>query len=362
MMGAKPGCAFQYRFTGRLSYRQDGAGRRGDAMSDTKAEPVSAQAHELLRDALVWDAHSGFWPAPDTDLENLKRWTDGGVDFLSIDVGFDVIAWTDAVLNLAAYRAWLAQRPERFVLVERGDDILRARKEGKLAIAFDIEGANMLAGQVSMVSLYYRLGVRQMLFAYNLNNEAGGGCHDDDHGLTEFGRAVLKEMNRVGMLVDLSHAGFRTSMELAERSTAPVIFSHSNPKAMVPHPRNITDEQMHAAVATGGIVGVNGVGRFLGAAEPTAEHLVRAIDMTVERIGAGNVGIGLDYAWASIGLARHPKFWPEEHYPAGAKFSYVAPGQLPETVERLLRLGYKDPDIRGILGDNFLRVARKVWK
>jgi membrane dipeptidase len=323
---------------------------------------VSARARELLRDALVWDSHSGFWPTPDTDLENLKRWTDGGVNYLSIDVGFDVVPWTDTVLNLAAYRAWLAARPERFILVETADDIVRAKKGGKLAISFDIEGAKMLNGQASMVSMYYQLGVRQMLFAYNLNNEAAGGCHDDDQGLTDFGRQVLKEMNRVGMLVDLSHAGFRTSMELAERSTAPVIFSHANPKAMIAHPRNITDEQMRAAVATGGIVGVNGVGRFVGAENPKAEHLTRAIDMTVERVGAPNVGLGLDYSWGSNVNARDRNYWPEEHYPAGVKFSYVAPSELPETVERLLRLGYKDADITGILGDNFLRVARKVWK
>ena len=330
-------------------------------MSDVKDAPVSAQARELLRDALVWDAHSGFWPTPDVDLENLKRWTDGCVDYLSIDVGFDVVPWTDTVLNLAAYRAWLAARPERFVLVETADDIVRAKKAGKLAITFDIEGARMLNGQLSMVEMYYRLGVRQMLFAYNLNNEAAGGCHDDDQGLTDYGRAILKEMNRVGMLVDLSHAGFRTSMELAERSTAPVIFSHANPKAMIAHPRNITDEQMRAAVATGGIVGVNGVGRFVGAENPKAEHLVRAIEMTVERVGAANVGFGLDYSWGGNVATRDRRFWPEEHYPAG-KFSYVPPSELPETVERLLRLGYKEADIRGILGENFLRVARKVWK
>ena len=331
-------------------------------MPDVTTAPVSARARELLRDALVWDAHSGFWPTPDTDLENLRRWTDGGVSYLSIDVGFDVVPWTDTVLNLAAYRAWLAERPERFVLVETADDIVRAKQEKKLAITFDIEGAKMLAGQVSMVSMYYRLGVRQMLFAYNLNNEAAGGCHDDDKGLNDFGRAVLKEMNRVGMLVDLSHAGFRTSMELAERSTAPVIFSHANPKAMIAHPRNITDEQMRAAVATGGIVGVNGVGRFVGSENPRAEHLARAIEMTVERVGAANVGIGLDYSWGGNVNSRDRRYWPEEHYPAGVKFSYVAPAELPETVERLLRLGYKDADISGILGDNFLRVARKVWR
>jgi membrane dipeptidase len=315
-----------------------------------------------LRDALVWDAHSGFWPRPDTDLEQLRHWSGGDVDFLSIDVGFDVIPWTDAVRNLAAYRAWLAERPERFVLVERADDILRARAEGKLAIAFDLEGATVLAGQVSMVSMYYRLGVRQMLFAYNLNNEAAGGCHDDDTGLTDFGRAVLAEMNRVGMLVDLSHAGYRTSMELAERSSAPVIFSHANPKALCPHPRNITEEQMRACVKTGGIVGVNGVGRFLGDTKASAPHLVRAIDWTVQRLGAANVGIGLDYTWETGSFARDPKFWPEEHYPGDVGFPYLGPDQLPATVEGLLRLGYQEDDIRGILGENFLRVARAVWK
>jgi len=331
-------------------------------MSDVMVGSVSARARELLRDALVWDAHSGFWPRPDTDLEQLRHWSGGGVDFLSIDVGFDVVPWTDAVRNLAAYRSWLEQRPERFVLVERADDILRARTEGKLAIAFDLEGATVLAGQVSMVSLYYRLGVRQMLFAYNLNNAAGGGCHDEDVGLTDFGRAVLAEMNRVGMLVDLSHAGYRTSMELAERSSAPVIFSHANPKALCPHPRNIIDEQMRACVATGGIVGVNGVARFLGDPKASAPHLVRAIDYTVQRVGAAHVGIGLDYTWETGVFARDPKFWPEQHYPAGEKFPYLGPDQLPATTEGLLRLGYKEVDIRGILGENFLRVARQVWK
>ena len=331
-------------------------------MSDIIVDTVSARARELLRDALVWDAHSGFWPRPDTDLEQLSQWSGGGVDFLSIDVGFDVVPWTDAVRNLAAYRAWLEQRPERFVLVEHADDILRAKATGKLAIAFDLEGATVLARQVSMVSMYYRLGVRQMLFAYNLNNEAAGGCHDDDTGLTDFGRAVLAEMNRVGMLVDLSHAGYRTSMELAERSTAPVIFSHANPKALCPHPRNITDEQMRACVRTGGIVGVNGVGRFLGDPNASAPHLVRAIDMTDQQVGAANVGIGLDYTWEGAVFARDPKFWPEQHYPAGVKYPYLGPDQLPATTEGLLRLGYQEADICGILGENFLRVARQVWK
>ncbi len=122
------------------------------------------------------------------------------------------------------------------------EDVRQAKRAGKLAVAFDLEGMNALNEDLGMVGLYYRLGVRQALFAYNLNNAAGGGCHDQDVGLTDFGRAVVQEMNRVGMLVDCSHSAYRTTMEAMEISNAPVVFSHSNPKAVWDHGRNIRDD------------------------------------------------------------------------------------------------------------------------
>jgi membrane dipeptidase len=326
---------------------------------------LGARTTTLLQDALVWDAHAGVGPNPNVDLGGLSLWEEVHVNFLSLNIGYDAVPWGNAIKSVAACRHWLAQRADRFLLVENIDDVLRAKREGKLAIAFDLEGADPLNDQLSMLSLYHRLGVRQMHFAYNLNNSAAGGCHDEDRGLTEYGRAIVEEANRLGILIDLSHSGYRTSMEIMERSAAPVVFSHSNPKSLKNHPRNITNEQILACAATGGIVAVTGVGRFLDDLSADSESFVRAIEGTVELIGVEHVGIGLDYSWigfydvsdfADLDLS----YWPEEHY--REKSSYTSPAQLPEIVELLLKSGYSDDSVKAILGGNYLRVAKKVWK
>jgi membrane dipeptidase len=336
------------------SHSKDSLGlNRGEAIE------ISSRALDLLRNTLVWDGHGGFSSRPDQDLNELSRWEEVGVDFLSINIGFDVHPWEFTVRTVAAYRHWLAQRPERFVLVETIYDVLRAHRERKLAVAFDIEGAVSLGGQVSMLALYYKLGLRQIHFAYNLNNEAAGGCQDDDQGLTDFGRELVTEANRLGILLDLSHVGYRSTMEIIACSTKPVVFSHSNPKAHTDHPRNITDDQMRACAATGGLVAVTGVGRFLGDHDAASETFVRAIDMAVERIGVDAVGIGIDYNWAPGGPSRFPKYWPPEYYTG--TYAYLAPRQLPEITELLLRRGYSDSDIGKIYGANYVRVARAAW-
>ncbi|MDH3449922.1 MAG: dipeptidase, partial [Gammaproteobacteria bacterium] len=213
---------------------------------------------KLYREALVWDAHAGVFPDPGVNLNLLDEWRQQGVSYLSINVGFDVMDWQETMATLAAYRRWVLDHGQGFVLVDKVDDIDRARAVGKFALSFDIEGMNALNNDVNMVSVYHALGVRQMLFAYNLNNAAAGGCHDEDTGLTDFGRAVLREMNRVGMIVDCSHAAYRTTMDLMNESSEPVVFSHSNPAAVWNHQRNISDEQIRACAATGGVVGLNG--------------------------------------------------------------------------------------------------------
>ena len=133
-----------------------------------------------------------------------------------------------------------------------------------MAVAFDIEGAKALNDSIEMVRIYYELGVRQMLFAYNINNAAGGGCHDEDSGLTAFGRSVVSEMNDVGMMVDCSRCGYRTTLEIMENSRDPVVFSHSNARKLWDHERNICDEQAIRCANAGGVVGVNGISQFTG--------------------------------------------------------------------------------------------------
>ncbi len=222
-----------------------------------------------------------FWKP--SILAHLERWRAAGIDYLSINAGYDVVPWTETLEAVSKYRHWIRTHADTLVQVETVDDILRAHSQGKLAaVTFDLEGMNALNGDIGMVDLYYRLGVRQMLFAYNRNNLAGGGCHDEDIGLTEFGRAVIAEMNRVGMLVDCSHCAYRTSMEAIEASEAPVIFSHANARELWDHERNIWDDQIKACAATGGVIGVTGVGRFMGPKGPVVEHLVEHIDHMVE--------------------------------------------------------------------------------
>ncbi len=325
-------------------------------------------ASELTRRALVWDAHSGFMPDRSANLENLALWRDSNVDFLSINVGFDLMPWQDCVATIAAFRRWLFENQDRYLLVHSVEDIAAAKASQRMAVAFDLEGMVALDGRIEMVRFYRDLGVRQMLFAYNRNNAAGGGCHDEDGGLTDFGRAVIAEMNRVGMIVDVSHAGYRTSMEAMEASQAPVIFSHSNPSAVQYHQRNITDEQIRACAATGGVVGVVGLNLFLGDGAPTAARLADHVDYLIDIAGPDHVALGLDLGFPVDlpGIERivadNPDFWPPEQYPSDFHPSFFPPSELPELADELLRRGHGEAVIEGVLGRNMLRVAEQAWR
>ena len=225
---------------------------------------------------------------------------------------------------------------------------------------------NALNGNLDMVALYHGLGVRQMLFAYNLNNEAAGGCHDDDMGLTDFGKAIVREMNRVGVIVDCSHAAYRTTMDIMAESSKPVVFSHSNPTAVWDHQRNIRDDQIAACAATGGVVGMNGMGIFLGENDVGNETLLRHICHVAELVGAEHIGFGFDYSPGidvDIGaiLRSRPDYWPAGNAYDTPDIKHAGPSQLPALVDGLSERGFSDTEIRGLLGENFRRVAAAVW-
>ena len=329
---------------------------------------LAAAARTLIQDALVWDTHSGFMPDPAADLDNLTLWSEAGVNYLSINVGFDLMPWRDTLRTLANFRHRILARPDRYRLAATGADVRAAAVEGKLAVTFDLEGMVALDERIEMVEFYHVLGVRQMHFAYNRNSPTGGGCHDQDCGLTAFGRAVIDEMNRLGMFVDVSHAGYRTSMEAMAYSRAPVIFSHSNAAAVAAHGRNITDEQARACAATGGVIGVNGVDLMLGRGAPLAQRMADHIDHFVSLVGPAHVGLGLDYGFpvevAGIDdiVNENPEFWPAEEGYLDGPITFLPPADLPEVIAILLGRGYDDGTLRGILGGNFLRVADEVWK
>ena len=328
---------------------------------------ISTAAKHILAGTLAWDNH-GCMPlrAGDTEfLPQLARYRDAGFNVVSLNAGFDAVPWENTLLVLATFRNWIKQHNEDYLLIETTGDIERALREEKLGVFFDLEGGCVLNDQLDMVEMYYDLGARWMLIAYNQNNSLGGGCQDDDQGLTAFGREVLDEMARVGMVACCSHTGYRTTMDVMEYSSKPVIFSHSNPLGLWEHKRNITDDAIRACAATGGVVCLNGVGIFLGENDASSETIARHIDYVAEKAGIDHVGIGLDYVFDMEELNEYLRqnpdtFPPEGGYADGVKF--VRPEQAPEIVDALLGLGYQDKDIAKILGGNLLRVARAVWK
>src|ERR1017187_1372189 len=156
------------------------------AMSD-----IAERTVQLLHNNIVWDNH-GCMPARPLDenfLPQLARYRSAGVTVVSLNIGCGENSIELHLRMIAQFRRWISMRPEEYVVVKTAPDIEKAKREGKLAIIFDIEGARGIGDQISLIQLYYDLGVRWMLMAYNRGNLVGGGCHDDeDTGLTEFGR------------------------------------------------------------------------------------------------------------------------------------------------------------------------------
>ncbi len=328
---------------------------------------MQAESASLYQDALVWDAHAGVFPSPQVDLGLLQEWSDRGVDYVSVNVGFDVMDWQDTLATLAAYRRWVLAHADRFALVGSLAELDLAREQNRFALSFDIEGMNALNQDINMVGVYHALGVRQMLFAYNLNNAAAGGCHDRDTGLTDFGRQVVREMNRVGIIVDCSHAAYTTTMEIMQESSKPVVFSHSNPAAVWNHQRNIRDDQIQACAATGGVIGVNGMGIFLGDNDVSNAALMRHINHLADLVGCEHIGFGFDFSPGvdiDIGeiLRSRPDYWPADQQYDTPGIQHAGPGQLAELVDDLSAAGFVDTDIRGMLGANFRRVAASAWQ
>lgn len=328
-------------------------------------------AYHILSDAIAWENHACMpLRADDEFLPQLERYRRSGYSVVTLNIGMDHNPIDQIVRTLAHFRSWVRRHPDRFLLIQDVDDVLRAKAEAKLGISFDLEGAATLGDQLSMIELYYGLGVRWMLIAYNRNNSAGGGCLDDDCGLTDFGRNVLDEMCRVGMVPCCSHTGWKTAAQVIDHVQGPVIFSHSNSHSVYPQPRNIPDYLIKACAESGGVIGLNGIGRFVGKdndgqMDSGNEAIFRHLDHMVQLVGPDHVGIGFDYVFDVDQLVRHYKarpdlFPPSRGYPTPAPM--VEPERLPSFVQLMLDRGYPVDAIVKIAGGNHMRIARQVWK
>jgi len=329
---------------------------------------MAISRRSIYDEALVWDNHACL-PMSQRKarryLPELERYRRAGVAVVSINVGYGEMSFDEHVAFARFLRATVAALGDGYALIDSVADIEAARARGALAVCFDVEGAAPIDPELTRVAVLHALGVRWMLIAYNRNNPFGGGCHDDDAGLTSLGRKLITEMNRVGIVVCASHTGYRTARDAIDASAQPIIFSHSNPRALHDHPRNIPDELIRACAARGGVVGINGVGLFLGDNDTSAERMARHVDYAVQLVGADHVGIGTDYVFALAELEAELAA-SNGSFPAGwgyeGPIDFAPPERLRELAENLSRRGYGDADLAAILGGNFMRIARRVWK
>jgi membrane dipeptidase len=332
-------------------------------------DKIRSQAKTLLKNSIVCDLTLPWEENIPSESKAgvLDRYQEAGFTYVSLTMADDINWIRDTVPYIETISRGIARSPDRYLLVRSVDDIERAKESGRLGLGLHFQGTNPFQGRLEMVQAYYDLGIRHAILAYNQRNLVGDGCHErTDGGLSRFGLALIAEMNRVGMLVDCTHSGHRTTMEAMEASAAPCIFSHSLARGLVDHERNISDDQIRALAKTGGVIGINGIGFFMNAdGQATTEGMCRHIDYIAELIGPLHISLGIDFViddaqMQAFVLANKELMYPNG-YPA-PPWRYWAPERLEELTEALLRRDYSEADVRGILGDNFLRVARQVWR
>jgi len=308
--------------------------------------------------------------------EFVDWYIEGGVTACCPTVGSTAPA-EETLRNLGAWHRFIASRAD-LLRVDGAADIGRAKAERRLGLIFHFQGADPIENDLNLVEAYHALGVRMVQLTYNVRNRVGDGCEESaDAGLSRFGADLIGRLNENRMVVDCSHTGYRTTMEAIERSSQPVVFSHANAWALHPSPRNIRDDQIKAAAASGGLIGVNGFPGFLGTSlRPTMARFVEHLDYMVGIAGIDHVGLAIDYyegmhpvadaAAAEVFFRQQvaQRRWSEHNYPPPPHYypeGMGTPKELPNLTAHLLARGYAPEDVRKLIGGNWLRVFRAVW-
>ncbi len=345
------------------------------------AETPAARAVRVHKEAIVVDTHIDTtmmlgkegWDfmvrhspvkGEDSNHVDLPRIKEGGLDgaFFSIYMP-GTITGPEAVkrsLVLIDHVRKLAEdHPNEVVLATTAAEVRAAHKAGKFAALMGMEGGHMIDDSLAVLRDYQRLGVRYLTLSHSVNTNWADSSGDTPkhNGLTDFGKDVVRELNRLGMLVDISHVADKTFWDALETSKAPLVASHSSMRAISGHPRNMTDDMIRALGGKGGVVMINYARTFLSdeiyqaglnnvpaAQRPTVswEKIVEHIDHAAKLVGAAHVGLGSDFDGTTV--------------PDGMDDVSM----LPKITAALLEKGYSEQDVKNILGENILRLLERV--
>lgn len=334
-------------------------------------------AERIHRDAVIIDAVTALLDK----REYVESYKAGGVTCVAPTVAAETDTPATALKEIGNWLHTIRSRKD-LKLVQKASDIEAAKRDGQMGILFHFQGTGPFETDLNLVESFQALGVRMVQLTYNRKDYVGDGCEEEiDGGLSRFGKALVQRLNENRIVVDCTHTGYKTTMDALSLTTRPAVFSHSNAAAIFPSKRNIQDDQAKAAAATGGLVGVNVVPHFLvsangGATRPSLDDLIAHIDHFVALIGIDHVGLGLDYWSGNLPFSdletvvqvwekavRNGSYTPEV-YPRPPHYyppEIETPEMLLGMTKGLIRRGYKEDDVRKILGLNWLRVFREVW-
>ncbi len=371
---------------GRGTPGRESAGSGGRAPESQEPQEYSTRCIDLVTGSLVIDmlsplaisrsvqqrwgpGLSGLTAAEEQDFR------DSEIDVFHIAVGIGGRDFDDqyhnTLLFVSGYNSFVAQRPDLFLRIDSAEDLANVHGSGRVGILIGTQTSSHFRSPED-VNVFHGLGQRVSQLTYNSRNMIGNGSTERvDGGISDFGVSIVERMNEVGMAVDVSHSGDRTTLDACEVSSRPVLFTHSNSRVLSGgHPRTKTDEAVRAMAATGGVMGITGVRMFVKDREPTTiEDYIDHFDHVRDLVGVEHLGVGSDvdlYGYDDL---------PADEYEAlkGAyKDSYAFrdkidiegvdhPKRMFDLAEALIRRGYADEHIRAILGGNFQRVLGEIW-
>jgi membrane dipeptidase len=338
----------------------------------------SARCIKLMQEATVLDMlgvltiHDEWleWaktPSPLTE-EKFRRYKDSGINVFHHSFGMGGYGGVVSFCN--SVNAMIAGNSRYFSRIDTPEHLKTVKSSGKVGILVGVQNSAHFR-TIDDVDLFYGLGQRVSQLTYNSPNRIGVGSTSADTGITEFGAAIVAQMNAAGMAVDVSHCGDRTTMDAFRISKQPVLVTHSNCRALNPgHPRCKPDEVIREVGRTGSVFGITGVRMFVKRTEPTTiEHVIDQFDHVKKLIGSEHLGVGSDmdldgYDDLPAAMQASLRRGYDTSYAFRDKIDIEGldhPKRMFDLTEALIRRKYSDNEIRGILGGNFTRVLTQIW-